>query len=204
MSVSMTTSDLLKQLQDRLASGTSDDLLQDKVSALYALVEKEQPETPAPPAKASEPKQECPPAPKKRRRDPEPTGSDESLKQDSKKTKAAEAKEDVPVSDADYMEYVELAQSFTETGREYRRIGKEKDTLSLRIIADMKKKDVKSHSPEEDVTFTLSTKSRANVLTMDVVKRVLKEQLEEDLANKLIKLIQESKGSTEKDTLTIV
>lgn len=200
----MTTSDLLKQLQDRLASG-ADEMVQGKMSELYALVDKkeqQEPETPAPASKVSEP--ECPPAPKKRHRDPEPTGSDESLKQDSKKTKAAEAKEDVPVSDADYMQYVELAQTFTETGREYRRIGKEKDTLSLRIIADMKEKDVKSYSPEEDVTFTLSTKSRANVLTMDVVKRVLKEQLEEDLANKLIKLIQESKGSTEKDSLTIV
>lgn len=198
-----TTTDLLKQLQDRLASG-GDEIVQDKVSELYALVDKKEPQTPAPASNVSEPA--CPPAPKKRRRrDPEPTDSEESLKQDSqKKTKASSAKDVPPVTDADYMEYVELSQSFTETGREYRRIGKEKDTLSARIIQDMNQKEVTRYSPEEDVTFKLGVRVRANILTMECVKRVLKEQLEEDLAKRLIKMIEDSKGSTEKEVLTIV
>jgi len=96
--------------------------------------------------------------------------------------------------------FMKVSEETLRAGREYRALTAEKDSLQTQLVSILEQEEP-SVADVDGNTFSLKTNTRKNTLTVDIVKTVLHEWLPERQANDLLRIIDESRGSTEKTVL---
>jgi len=96
--------------------------------------------------------------------------------------------------------FMKVSEETLKAGRNYRTLTGEKESLQSQLVSILEQEDP-SVAEVDGNTFSLKTNTRKNTLTVDIVKTVLHEWLPERQANDLLRIIDESRGSTEKTVL---